>query len=98
MTCNQGNLLQTSASTRAADLATIVSNPGKKTQDLHVALWNLDRIDQRDLPLDKVDRYGGSTTVGTGKDVNVYILDSGINPTHREFQKWKEEGSRASYG
>ena len=96
----KGNLLQTSPDGMRVDsrLAAIVGSPGEKSQDVHVALWNLDRIDQRDLPLDKVYRYGTSNTVGTGDGVNVYILDSGVNPTHREFLKWKGKGSRASYG
>ena len=79
-------------------MSTVVGAPGEKSQDVHVALWNLDRIDQRNLPLDGVYHYGTRTTVGTGKDVNVYILDSGIHSTHREFKRWHEEGSRASYG
>jgi subtilisin family serine protease len=75
-----------------------INRPGQKTQDVHVALWNLDRIDQRDLPLDKKYHYGSNTTIGTGSGVNVYILDSGIHPTHREFLRWNGNGTRASYG
>jgi subtilisin family serine protease len=42
--------------------------------------WGLDRIDQRDLPLDQ--RY---TYNATGAGVTAYIADSGINSTHVEF-------------
>jgi len=42
--------------------------------------WGLDRIDQRDLPLDQ--RY---TYNSTGAGVTAYITDSGINASHVEF-------------
>ena len=42
--------------------------------------WGLDRIDQAQLPLDGMYRYGND---GTG--TSVYIVDSGINFAHVEF-------------
>jgi subtilisin family serine protease len=44
------------------------------------APWNLDRIDQRTLPLD-----GRYSYVTTGRGVTAYIIDSGIRLTHPEF-------------
>jgi subtilisin family serine protease len=44
------------------------------------ATWGLDRIDQRDLPLNKTYNYSSS-----GAGVNAYIIDTGIRITHREF-------------
>jgi subtilisin family serine protease len=49
--------------------------------------WGLDRVGQRDLPLNHVYSY---TTTGSG--VNVYIIDTGIRRTHTQF------GGRASVG
>ncbi|MCP1728037.1 subtilisin family serine protease [Natronospira proteinivora] len=44
------------------------------------ATWGLDRIDQRDLPLDNTYQY---QTTASG--VNAYILDTGIRSSHAEF-------------
>lgn len=66
-------------------------------QDTRVALegtrtyppsWGLDRIDQRNRPLD--GRYTPSGPAGAG--VTAYVIDTGIRITHRDF------GGRASYG
>ncbi|MEV7835487.1 S8 family peptidase [Streptomyces subrutilus] len=53
--------------------------------------WGLDRIDQRDLPLD-----GTFTTAGDGAGVTAYILDTGIDYGHTEFGG--PDSSRASFG
>jgi subtilisin family serine protease len=49
--------------------------------------WGLDRIDQRDLPLNSTYSYNA-----TGSGVRAYIIDTGIRTTHADF------GGRASSG
>ncbi|HEX6576377.1 MAG TPA: S8 family serine peptidase [Gemmatimonadaceae bacterium] len=51
------------------------------------ASWGLDRIDQSSLPLN-----GSYSFAAAGSGVSVYIVDTGIRPTHSEF------GGRASAG
>jgi len=47
--------------------------------------WGLDRIDQRNLPLNATYNYNW-----TGSGVRVYVIDTGIRTTHNQF------GGRAS--
>ncbi|MFY9610254.1 MAG: S8 family serine peptidase [Blastocatellia bacterium] len=42
--------------------------------------WGLDRIDQRDLPLNNSYTYNQ-----TGAGVNAYVIDTGLRTTHLEF-------------
>ncbi|GGM51644.1 serine protease [Longimycelium tulufanense] len=49
--------------------------------------WGLDRIDQRNLPLDS--KYEYATKAG---NVNTYVIDTGIRTTHSDF------GGRARHG
>ncbi|MEE1929555.1 S8 family peptidase [Streptomyces sp. TRM 70351] len=81
---------ETQARRLAADPAVAFVEPnrverGDATQD--GAGWNLDRIDQRALPLD--GGYGYGTTA---PGVTAYVVDSGIRIGHQDF------GGRARYG
>jgi len=49
--------------------------------------WGLDRIDQRDLPLDNSYTYPN-----TAANVRAYVIDTGIRTTHTDF------GGRAVWG
>ena len=71
---------------------------GTKSESTKPLLWNLDRLDQRPLPLDGVYHYGTASTRGTGNGTTVYVVDSGIKKGHQEFQRWDGSGTRASYG
>ncbi|MEV4624960.1 S8 family peptidase [Micromonospora sp. NPDC049523] len=44
------------------------------------ATWGIDRIDQRNLPLNNTYNYDQ-----TGAGVTAYVIDTGIRPTHTQF-------------
>ncbi|KAK9820560.1 hypothetical protein WJX72_011655 [[Myrmecia] bisecta] len=75
-----------------------IAGPGLKIAQLSTGLWGLDRVDQRDLPLDGNYKFGTPTTEGTGKGVTIYSVDSGIRTSHQEFKSLTDGRSRASFG
>ncbi|KAI8896175.1 peptidase S8/S53 domain-containing protein [Globomyces pollinis-pini] len=46
------------------------------------ATWGIDRIDQRDLPLNKIYNSPG----GQGENITVYVIDTGLKADHPEFE------------
>lgn len=45
------------------------------------ATWGLDRVDQRNLPMDGLYIYKDAAAAG----VNVYVIDTGLNASHTDF-------------
>eukprot|EP00887_Chlorella_sp_A99_P005360 scaffold1.g5360.t1 len=79
---------------------------GMKREAVPSRLWSLDRIDQRELPLDGAFNFGAPGVVGVGLGTTVCewapgaadVVDSGIKPNHQEFKSWDGARVRASYG
>ncbi|MGW7205422.1 S8 family peptidase [Streptomyces sp. NPDC054837] len=85
------------ADERQAKLLAADSRVASVTQDTRVALehsqrnppsWGLDRVDQKNLPLDK--SYTWPESAGAG--ATVYVIDTGIRISHKDF------AGRARYG
>lgn len=64
------------------DPIVMMPDPGGFQNPQPNASWGLDRINQRYLPLDKYYEYHND-----GEGVNAYVIDTGILPTHYEFQQ-----------
>ncbi|GAA1990772.1 S8 family peptidase [Amycolatopsis minnesotensis] len=59
-----------------------IDDPAPSSTPSSVPSWGLDRINQRDLPLD-----GDATRApGAGAGVTAYVLDTGVRLTHDEFE------------
>lgn len=78
----------------AAAARALESNPNvryvaqdEQVKAVQVGSWGLDRVDQRDLPLN-----GSYTYNQSGAGVTVYVIDTGIETSHWDF------GGRASAG
>lgn len=67
---------------------TNIQNNDGAHADYATTEWNLDRVDQHNLPLNG----DFSPVFGFGNGVNAYIVDSGVRITHTQFQ------GRAHYG
>ena len=59
----------------------VVRATGTQSMDANGDPWGLDRINQRNLPLDKSYTY-----TYTGSGVRAYIIDTGIDASHAQFE------------
>ena len=69
------------------DQIVTVSPPMTTAGDQASPTWGIDRVDQRNLPLDSNYHYDFD-----GSGVTAYVIDTGVRITHNEF------GNRASHG
>jgi hypothetical protein len=66
-----------------------VQNPGESGFKMQSSMpWHLDRVVKRDLPLDNTFEYNESGSCHKNKDIDIhtYIVDTGIDVTHPEFE------------
>ncbi|WP_030676145.1 S8 family peptidase [Streptomyces sp. NRRL B-1347] len=70
------------------DLGARAAAPQAAARQPNPPSWGLDRIDQKNLPLDK--SYTAPRTKGAG--VTVYVIDTGVRTSHKDF------GGRARSG
>jgi subtilisin family serine protease len=70
-----------------AQVSAVKPTPAADGKHVPATSWGLDRIDQRDLPLN-----GDFAVSGAGRGTTAYILDTGIEYDHAEFE------GRATYG
>lgn len=75
---DERSALELSADDRVAFVEQDSLTTGSTTQS--GAVWGIDRIDQRSLPLNSAYSF-----LDTASNVHAYVIDSGIRPTHVEF-------------
>ncbi len=88
----------------ASKIAALAKNPNVKFLEADAAVkttqldsaptWGIDRIDQRTLPLSTTFNDGDQN----GSGVNVYVVDTGINTQHSEFESRLGPGFSAIAG
>ena len=77
---SQPGLSSTKPTVATAGYYSFAANSARPLVAAHTVSFALDRIDQRDLPLDHTYRH-----TGTGKGVTVYVFDGGVSLDHPEL-------------
>ena len=82
--------------TSPASAASAAVTPGAPARSPRAASWGLDRIDQRDLPLDgTMDLQAANASAGGGSGVTAYVIDTGVRSDHAQFGGRVESGYTA---
>jgi subtilisin family serine protease len=77
---SQPGLSSTKPTVATAGYYSFAANSARPLVAAHTVSFALDRIDQRDLPLDHTYRHAG-----TGRGVTVYVFDGGVSMDHPEL-------------
>ncbi|MGI9187202.1 MAG: S8 family serine peptidase [Gaiellales bacterium] len=60
--------------------------PNGRTRSPRAASWGLDRLDQRNLPLDgTMSPYAAAAAAAGGAGVTAYVIDTGVRSDHEQF-------------
>ncbi len=72
--------------TSVASAPSAAATPSGRTRTPRAASWGLDRLDQRNLPLDGVmDPAAANAAAGNGAGVVAYVIDTGVRSSHAQF-------------
>lgn len=72
--------------TSVASTPSATATPSNRTRTPRAASWGLDRLDQRNLPLDGVmDPAAANAAAGSGAGVVAYVIDTGVRSSHAQF-------------
>ena len=89
VTVTATNLIGTSLA--SAPSATVT--PGTPTRSSRAVSWGLDRIDQRNLPLDgTMNLQMANAAASGGSGVTAYVIDTGVRSDHAQFGGRVETG------